>query len=297
MTKVTSTPKKNEANNLETNSFSSITPGLSIQNFINYKPNRDRDQDFDSFRNRRGKGPNVHNGIDYGSRAAITKNTNISSVIDGTATPVSNYYTQSGVTDSAVVVTGKDSQGHNVKITYGHLSAESVKNLFNGKSSISVNAGDVLGKVGSTGKAGRNEYHVHIKVEVDGKIVNPTKYFQQEYEVQKTNENTLPESGKGVHELDCNRKGSDLHSVNVDQVVPDKSIAVQRYQAIADLLKDAGLQPGSSDWNKSIVQTAIGTDLDVSDIKDIAQQIPGIEPKEAENLVDGATKDAQVALV
>jgi hypothetical protein len=76
----------------------------------------------------------------------------------------------------------------------------------------------------------------------------------------------------------------------------DESIALQRYQAIADILKDAGLQPGSSDWNKSIVQTAIGTDLDIEDIKDIAKQIPGIEPKEAENLVNGATKDVQMAL-
>ncbi len=296
MTKATSTPKKSEVNNSETNNFSSITPGTSIQNFLNYKPDRDRDQDFDSFRNRRGKGPNIHNGIDYGTRAGITRNTNISSVINGTATPISNYYTQNGVTDSAVVVTGKDSQGHTVKITYGHLSAESVKNLFNGKSSIPVNAGDMLGKVGSTGKAGRNEYHVHVKVEVDGKTVNPIEYFQQEYKAQKANKNTLPESGKGVHELDCNHKGSDLHSGNFDQAVQDESIAMQRYQSIADILKDAGLQPGSSDWNKSVVQTAIGTDLDVSDIKDIAKQIPGIEPKEAENLVDGATKDAQVAL-
>jgi Peptidase family M23 len=284
------------SNNHKNSNFSSITPNTSVKDFLNYKPNRDRDQDFDSFRNRRGKRPNVHNGIDYGSRAGITKNTDILSVINGTATPISNYYTQNGVTDSAVVVTGKDSQGHTVKITYGHLSAESVKNLFNGKSSIPVNAGDVLGKVGSTGKAGRNEYHVHIKVEVDGKIVNPIKYFQQEYEAQKTNANTLPESEKGAHELDCNHKESALHSENAEPVVQDKSIAMQRYQAISDILKDAGIKPDSSDWNKSVVQTAIATDLDIADVKEIAKQIPGIEPKEAENLVNGATKDAQVAL-
>jgi hypothetical protein len=296
MTKATSAPKKTEVNNSEINNFSSITPGTSIQNFLNYKPDRNRDQDFDSFRNRRGRGPNTHNGIDYGSRAGITRNTNISSVINGTATPISNYYTQNGVTDSAVVVTGKDSQGHTVKITYGHLSAESVKNLFNGKGSISVNAGDILGKVGSTGKAGRNEYHVHIKVEVDGKTVNPIEYFQQEYKAQKTNKNTLSESGKDAHELDCNHKGSDLHSGNTDQAVQDQPIAMQRYQAIAKILKSAGLQPGSSDWDTSIVQTAISTDLDIADIKDIAQQIPGIKPKDAENLVDGTMKNAQIAL-
>jgi Peptidase family M23 len=291
MTKNTSTPEKPEAN-----SFSSITPGLSVQDFLNYKPNRDRDQDFDSFRNRRGKGPNVHNGIDYGSRAGITRNTDVSSVMNGVATPIENYYTKSGVTDSGVIVTGKDSQGHTVKITYGHLSAESVQKLFNGKSSISLNAGDVLGKVGSTGKDGRNEYHTHVKVEVDGKIVNPTEYFRQEYKSQTTTKNTLPESGKGAHESDCNHNSSHLHLENTSQSLHDESIALQRYQAIADILKDAGLQPGSSDWNKSIVQTAIGTDLDVSDIKDIARQIPGIKPNEAEKLVDGAAKDTQMSL-
>jgi Peptidase family M23 len=230
------------------NSFSSITPGLSVQDFLEYKPNRDRDQDFDSFRNRRGKGPNTHNGIDYGSRAGITKGTKISSVMSGTAIPVASYYTKSGVTDSAVVVTGKDSQGHTVKITYGHLSSESVKNMFNGKSSISINAGNIVGAVGSTGKDGRNEYHTHVKVEVDGKIVNPIKYFQQEYESQKKHKNALPKSNESVQGLDDTQ---------------EKSIAVQRYQAIANILEDAGIQPGSSDWNKAIVQTAIGTDLEV----------------------------------
>jgi hypothetical protein len=290
MTKNTFMPEKPE-----TNSFSSITPGLSVQDFLDYKPNRDRDQDFDSYRNRRGKGPNVHNGIDYGSRAGITRNTDVSSVMNGVATPISNYYTKSGITDSGVVVTGKDSQGHTVKITYGHLSAESVQKLFNGKSSISINAGDVLGKVGSTGKDGRNEYHTHVRVEVDGKVVNPTEYFRQEYKSQITTKNALPESGKDASESDCNHNSSYLHSENTE-MLQNESIALQRYQAIADILKDAGLQPGSSDWNKSIVQTAIGTDLDIADIKDIAKQIPGIEPNEAENLFDGATKDAQVAL-
>ncbi len=289
MTKNTSAPEKPE-----TNSFGSITPGLSIQDFLNYKPNRDRDQDFDSFRNRRGKGPDIHNGIDYGSRAGIVQKTNISSVMNGVATPIEKYYTKSGVTDSGVLVTGKDSQGRTVKITYGHLSAESVKKFFNGKSSISLNAGDILGKVGPTGKDGRNEYHVHVKVEVNGKVVNPIEYFRQEYKAQLTTKNTSLTPGKSPQGLEYNHDS--LHSENIGQSSQDELIAMQRYQAIADLLKEAGLQPGSTDWNKAVVQTAIGTDLDVTDIKDIAKQIPGIEPKEAENLVEAATKDAQAVL-
>lgn len=276
MTNHAATPK-----NPTVNSFGSITPGLSIQDFLEYKPNRDRDQDFDSYRNRRGKGPNIHNGTDYGSRAGITKGTKISSVMSGTATLVKDYYTKSGVTDSGVVVTGKDSKGHTVKITYGHLSAESVKKMFNGKSSVSINAGDIVGVVGSTGKDGRNEYHTHVRVEEDGKVVNPVKYFQQEYESQKKQGNALPKSNESTQKLD------DSH---------DESVAMQRYQAIASILEGAGIQPGSSDWNKAIVQTAIGTDLEVEDIKNIAKQIPGMSANEAEKLVDGVEKNAQATL-
>ncbi len=293
MNKNTSAPRKNEVNKTERNSFSSITSGAPISNFLNYKPKRERDQDFDSYRDRRGNGPNTHRGIDYGSGLGITKNTNVLSVLNGVATPISNYYKQNGVTDSGVTVTGKDSQNRTVEITYGHLSAESVKEIFNGKNSISVNAGDKLGKVGSTGKAARNEYHVHVKVEVNGKVVNPIEYFQQEYKAQKNNENTMPKQKEGSHESDHGSKTTNLHSDN-HHVAKGSSIAMQRYQAIADILEKAGLQPGSSDWNKSVVQTAMGTDLDILDVENIVKSIPGIEPNEAQNLVNGVTKDTQM---
>lgn len=280
------------AKNTSASNFSSITKNLSTQDFLNYKPNRIKAQDFDSPRSNRP----LHEGIDYGSRAGITLGTEINAVQGGVATPIYNYYTNSktGITDSGVKVTGKDSQGRTIEVTYGHLDRKSVEQLFNGKKSIDVNAGDVLGKVGTTGKirdgqGSDNEYHVHVKVQIQGQPgkLNPLKYFQQEYKAQKLNGDIHQEPCKGEHT-------SDLHSENNNQVVQDESIAMQRYQAIADILEKEGIQPGSSDWNKSVVQTAIGTDLDVSDIKDIARQIPGIEPKEADRLVNGSTKEAQV---
>jgi hypothetical protein len=71
------------------------------------------------------------------------------------------------------------------------------------------------------------------------------------------------------------------------------TIAAQRYQAIAELLKEAGLQEGDSDWNKAVVQVAIGTKIDLADVKDIAKEIPGITPNQAEKLISGSNKFAQ----
>jgi hypothetical protein len=73
----------------------------------------------------------------------------------------------------------------------------------------------------------------------------------------------------------------------------EQSIAAQRYQAIAERLKEAGLQEGDSDWNKAVVQVAIGTKIDLADVKDIANETPGITPNQAEKLVDSFSKAAQ----
>jgi cell wall-associated NlpC family hydrolase len=75
-----------------------------------------------------------------------------------------------------------------------------------------------------------------------------------------------------------------------------ESIAAQRYEAIAEMLEQAGIQRGGSDWNQAVTRTAIGTDLDIKEVKDIARQIPGISPSAADQLVDSNTKNAQVQL-
>ena len=170
--------------------FSSITPDLSVESFINYKPNRVLNQAFDSPRSNRPR----HEGIDYGSRAGITKGSTITAVMGGIATPMYNWYRNSttGVTDAGVRIRSTDSQGRTVDTVYGHLSRESVAKIFNGKGSISVNAGDVIGKVGSTGKDGGNEYHVHVDIRQPGKKgkINPLEYFKQEAQTAGSSSST-----------------------------------------------------------------------------------------------------------
>jgi hypothetical protein len=78
-----------------------------------------------------------------------------------------------------------------------------------------------------------------------------------------------------------------------NHLAAELSIAAQRYQAIAELLKEAGLQEGNSDWNKAVVQVAIGTKIDLADVKDIAKETPGITSNQAEKLVDSLNKSAQ----
>jgi Peptidase family M23 len=170
--------------------FSSITPGRSVENFLNYKPNRTLNQAFDSPRSNRPR----HEGIDYGSKAGITKGSTITAVMGGIATPMYNWYRNSttGVTDAGVRIRSTDSQGRTVDTVYGHLSRESVAKIFNGKGSISVNAGDVIGKVGSTGKDGGNEYHVHVDIRQPGKKgkINPLEYFKQEAQAAGSSSST-----------------------------------------------------------------------------------------------------------
>jgi hypothetical protein len=62
-------------------------------------------------------------------------------------------------------------------------------------------------------------------------------------------------------------------------------------------LKDSGLQEDSPDWNKAVIQTALGTDLRIEDVKGIAKHIPGIEPEKAERLMTVAVKNSQEILM
>jgi hypothetical protein len=83
-------------------------------------------------------------------------------------------------------------------------------------------------------------------------------------------------------------------SASVEQQITEESIAAQRYQAIAKLLKESGLQEGSADWGKAVVQVSIGTELDIAEVKDIAEEIPGLTPNQAERLVDSFQSSNQL---
>jgi hypothetical protein len=143
--------------------FSTITPGLSTTKFLNYQPIDSKDQTY--LANRGGK---PHYSIDYGSNAGITLGSKILAVQGGEATPV--YSGWGG--DAAVQIKSKDpTTGKDVYTTYGHLTQASVKALFQGKDSITVQAGQEIGKVGKSGQVANNEYHVHVDV-IDASAVD-----------------------------------------------------------------------------------------------------------------------------
>jgi len=64
---------------------------------------------------------------------------------------------------------GYDEEGRNIVTLYAHLSKISVK------SGQKVKAGDIIGKVGDTGRA--NGIHLHLEVRVDGVDVDPREYI------------------------------------------------------------------------------------------------------------------------
>jgi hypothetical protein len=272
--------------------FSSISPNTSLDSFVNYAPKSELAQAFNSYRNRRGKGPNVHGGIDYGSRANITKGTPITAVMSGVATPIYNYYTANGVTDAAMVIRGSDSKGRSFKITIGHLTAESVKKIMasgtlNEKGELIVKPGDLVGLVGITGKTGGNEPHAHIKTEVNGKVVNPLEYFKDEYNSRLSMSKSKQDS----------RDDSKINEINVEPstiVKPEheKSIAERRYVAMASGLNEAGINERSSEWTSAIIQTAFLTGLSKIEVNDISQFIPNAEPAAISKAMDANMQNA-----
>jgi Peptidase family M23 len=142
--------------------FSSITPGISVSNFLNYKPIDSKDQGYHA-----NRGGLPHYSIDYGSNAGITKGSTILAIQGGEATPHMKWYTNSKTrtTDAGVRIRSKDPQtGKDVYTTYGHLSQASVAAMFPGGRSRTLQAGEKIGEVGTTGKAANNEYHVHVDV-------------------------------------------------------------------------------------------------------------------------------------
>jgi hypothetical protein len=208
----------------------SVTEGLSWDKFVSYKPDKNKDQQFEA---PRGGGTRRHNSIDYGSGANITLNTPIRSVMNGKVTLIKEYWKPNksedkGKYDSGLVFEGIDPNGKKVKLTYGHLSTESMKKLFgtnelkNGQS-INVKAGQVLGNVSSNSKDGRNEYHLHAgKLYVDGKLTNPLDYFKTLTPYQRksssTNSNESVTKESAVSQLNKSTSSSNTTSTNRSEI-------------------------------------------------------------------------------
>jgi hypothetical protein len=167
-----------------------------------------------------------------------------------------------------------------IKNTYSHLEYVS-KGITEGER---VDTDTFIGKMGGTGRGGVKRYDEHVDfqsyIEVDGKKIQISPNLMQNNLIRQSQQGTFYEAS----------------NTPVNQSLPERSIAVQRYEAIAEMLEQAGIQRGGSDWNQAVVQTAIGTDLDIKEVKDIARQIPGISPSTADQLVDGNANNAQTQL-
>lgn len=126
-----------------------------------------------------------HNGIDVFLPAGSPINMNYSggtftvekAVTNKPKTGLGNYVVLSG-----------NVNGHKVRFTFGHLQNNSI-NLQVGQQ---VNAGELLGKVGNTGYTGNSRQgfgdwyegkshgnHLHLGIEVDGKKIDPRKYYKK----------------------------------------------------------------------------------------------------------------------
>jgi murein DD-endopeptidase MepM/ murein hydrolase activator NlpD len=147
-----------------------------------------------------------------------------------------------------------------------------------------VDSETFIGKMGGTGRGGAKLYPEHVDfqsyIEVDGKKIQLSPNLVQNNLIKQSQNGTFYEPS----------------NASVNEASPAKSIAMQRYEAIAEILEQGGIQKGGSDWNQAVVRTAIDTDLDIGDVKDIAKQIPGVSPDMADKLVGSNAKNAQAEL-
>jgi hypothetical protein len=164
--------------------------------------------------------------------------------------------------------------------TYSHLEYVS-KGITRG---VTVDSDTFIGKMGGTGSGGVKRYPDHVDfqsyIEVDGKKIQISPNLMQNNFIRQSQQGTFYEAS----------------NASINQASPVMSIAMQRYEAIAEMLEQSGIQKGGPDWNQAVIRTAIGTDLDIEGVKDIAKQIPGILPDVAEKLVDSNAKNAQAEL-
>jgi Peptidase family M23 len=167
-----------------------------------------------------------------------------------------------------------------IKNTYSHLEYVS-KGITMGEK---VDSDTFIGKMGGTGSGGVKRYPDHVDfqsyIEVDGKKIQISPNLMQNNLIRQSQQGTFYEAS----------------NTPVNQSLPERSIAMQRYEAIAEMLEQAGIQRGGSDWNQAVIRTAIGTDHGIKEVKDIARQIPGISPSAADQLVNGNANNAQAQL-
>ena len=138
------------------------------------------------FNDRRDYRNGQHNGIDLAPQGKNRKNTNIKSPDIGIPLTVTKVVTNnpSKGGGNQVVLSGKLSDDRPVEITISHLANDGI----NVKKGQTLNAGDIIGRVGNTGmtsegkkitpwrKGKETGYHADIKIKVAGKYVDPEKF-------------------------------------------------------------------------------------------------------------------------
>lgn len=145
-------------------------------------------------------GKNYHTGVDIG----MAQGTEILAGHDGTVTLAS----EAGGYGLCITIEGEAYEGHTLTTKYGHCSQILVS------VGQEVKAGDVIGKVGSTGNS--TGPHLHLEVLVDGQYVNPL-YFA---DTGDTSERHLPEAGAG---------GTGNY---IDYDIPPEALADEQFAAI-----------------------------------------------------------------
>jgi murein DD-endopeptidase MepM/ murein hydrolase activator NlpD len=105
-------------------------------------------------------GPDYHQGLDIAA--------NHGSQVNATADGVIIHASREGAYGNLIII----DHGYGLETRYGHLSRYDVK------SGAKVKRGDVIGRVGSTGRT--TGPHLHYEVRVNGRLLNPVQNLLQQ---------------------------------------------------------------------------------------------------------------------
>lgn len=117
----------------------------------------------EAYRNRKGKGPNIHGAVDYPAPVG----TPVLAAFDGEVTYEKvPYATKYGKYTGAATLKAIDAYGNEIKLRYFHLGIEAANKI---NTTEAVKAGQIIGRVGRDGEQGGNTPHLDLKAYVNGK--------------------------------------------------------------------------------------------------------------------------------
>ncbi len=117
------------------------------------------------------RGDHKHGGIDI---TGVSEGTDIRPMPEmGSSFIVRQAYKSNSYGNNIVIESDRKINGKSLKFRIAHMQDGSL-NLKPGQT---IKAGDIIGKVGSTGRS--TGPHIHLEVMVDGHLVDPQTFFQQ----------------------------------------------------------------------------------------------------------------------